>query len=72
MNTFFKWFSIMTIIMAVPFTALLVYEQHWLSALTWVFLGISGWFNYKSVLSLIDYEKTVNARIEEMINDNRR
>lgn len=71
MNTFFKWTAFAIMVMAVPFTAILAYDQNWISAVTWVILGFSGWINYKNMVSLIENEKVVNARIEEMINDYR-
>ena len=69
MNKLFKWLSAGTVALAVPFVVLLAYEQHWVSAATWVILGITGWVNYKNMLSLIEYEDVVNAKLDEMIDD---
>lgn len=49
MNKFFKWFSLVMCLMAIPFIVLLASAGEWLSIITWVFLGITGYFNYMTL-----------------------
>lgn len=45
MNKFFKWFSFVVCVVAVPFIVLLAFAGEWLDIITWVFLGIASYFN---------------------------
>lgn len=48
MNKFFKWFWLITSLIAIPFIVLLAYVGDWFGIVTWVFLGIASYFNYLS------------------------
>jgi len=50
MNTFFKWFSLIACLMAIPFIVLLAYAGEWLDIITWTFLGIACFFNYQTAV----------------------
>ena len=49
MNKFFKWVSLITCLIAIPFIVLLAHDGEWLHAIIWVFLGIAGYFNYMTL-----------------------
>lgn len=49
MNKFFKWFSLITCLVAIPFIVLLASDGEWLSIITWAFLGITSYFNYMTL-----------------------
>lgn len=49
MNKFFKWFSFAVCVAAVPLIVLLAFAGEWLDIITWVFLGIANYLNYKNV-----------------------
>lgn len=51
MNTFFKWFSLIGCLVAVPFIILLAYAGEWLDIITWTFLGIACFFNYQTAVA---------------------
>lgn len=48
MDKFFKWFSLVTTIVAPVFMVLLAYSGQWLDVITWFFIGTAGFFNYRS------------------------
>lgn len=52
MNTFFKWFSLVTCVLSVPFIILLVYVGEWLDIITWAFLGVTCYFNYQTAVAI--------------------
>lgn len=60
MNKFFKWFSLITCLMAIPFIVLLAYAGEWLSIVTWIFLGIASYFNYMTVTMMEDEDDASN------------
>jgi len=49
MNTFMKWFSLATAVISPVLVLLLLYGSNWLSAITWVCIGITGLLNYVTV-----------------------
>lgn len=48
MNKFFKWFWLITSLIAIQFIVLLAYVGDWLGIVTWVFLMIASYVSYLS------------------------
>ena len=48
MNKLFKWFWLITSLIAIQFIVLLAYVGDWFGIVTWVFLMIASYFNYLS------------------------
>lgn len=71
MTHFFKWSSLLIVVVSIPLIVLLLYASAWLSAATWVVLGVTGYINYCNLRNVIAYETEINARLEQLKNDYR-
>lgn len=60
------------IAVSIPCVMLMIYAGSWLTAFTYVLIGISSYFGRVNALRNIENQEIINRRIEEILNDSRR